>query len=134
MYEVHTTRDGDQMLIGQMEDSHLFHTIKLHAANIQKAQAALMNSNSMGLMTEILSGADPKQIREQATESIKMSHSRLTPYVCEAALRGMNISPILQQAYGRTSAIPTFSTQFQLNGSDSVDDLDDAYYPREEDY
>ena len=129
-YEVHVTKDGKRMLIGQMESSHLLNTIKLLGKNIEEAQSVIAGSQAFDSTTQILSGFDQRELRDVAAKTLKAYHEKMQPYVFEAALRGINIASILQRAYGRVDAIPTFEFQPQLAAAFEEDDNDVDYdYP-----
>lgn len=107
MYETHTTKDGETMLICAMDDSHLFNTIRMYTNRMEAARAILQGSLHdqdplIGIFQPQFSSAS---LKDQAQKSVKFCHGKLQPYVFEAALRGLNIQDLLQLAYGRSHAV-----------------------------
>lgn len=104
MYDLHTTADGTTLLICQMEDSHLVNTISLHCRKIKNARLVIeQGSVELPTIAKVLTGNKFDYERQivNAEATIKSSHSKLQPYVVEASLRGLNISELLQDTYGR---------------------------------
>lgn len=107
MYDVHTTTNGDTLLICCMTDDHLMNTIRVLANKIQVAVEVLTNPQ---LDDPLIAVFQPKfskaSMQDRAKESLEMFHERLQPYVMEAALRGLDITPLLQGTYGRSASVP----------------------------
>jgi hypothetical protein len=119
----HTTRDGKKMLIAQMDDSHLCNQINLLCQNFLEARQGIENAKSMDTVTMILSGYTDNGVIERLKETIEHYHNILQPYVFEAALRGIDVSTILQIAYGRTKGLVTLPSLNSATIKDE-DDLD----------
>lgn len=105
MNEFHTTRDGEKMLIAQMTDQHLSNTISLLCRDIAQAAAVLNQGYQVDPVTQALSGINTESVRAAAEETVRQTHAVLSPYVFEAALRGLRIQHGLQSAYGRSGQI-----------------------------
>ena len=104
MYDLHTTAEGQSLLICQMEDGHLFNTINLHCRSIKNARLVIeQGSVELPTIAKILTGNKFDYERQviNAEATIKSSHNKLQPYIVEASLRGFNISELLQDTYGR---------------------------------
>lgn len=125
MYTSHTTRDGDTMMICQMTPSHLINTIRMYCNHMVQAREVLANAGSMDVMTKILANQDCEEIRRQAEQEIRRIDATLSSYVFEAALRGINVSTMLQAAYGRTNSVPRY-TLAALAGVNDDKDSDDG--------
>jgi hypothetical protein len=106
MYELHTTQNGDTLLICCMEDTHLINTIR---SLCLKMQAAVEMLTSTTLDDPLISIFQPQYskaaMQEKARDSLEFLHQRLQPYVMEATLRGLEVASMLQSAYGRTTRI-----------------------------
>jgi len=49
---------------------------------------------------------------------VEFLHERLQPSVVEATLRGLDVTELLQKAYGRTAAVPMQSARLLETGAD----------------
>ena len=102
MFE-HMTRDGHKMFIAAMDDEHLMNTIRLFAGPCIEA-----TKNVDGLETiqsrraealygkKILSPANYRRILHRTCV-------KLSPYIMEAVLRGLDVRQILVDVFGRNS-------------------------------
>ena len=126
MFESHTTKEGDSMLICSMEDSHLINTIKLILRHIKTASSVLCGQQSENHLIAVFSPSySAAAQKERAEESIRFYHRKIQPYIMEAALRGLDISALMQDAYKRSQMIPV-QQQYLLESPD--DDDDDEWY------
>lgn len=124
MFEVHETKDGDQMLIAQMSDRHLENYIKLACSKIQACVQILESQVMPGsaVVAALRPEFSQKELKKKATLSIRHWHETIQPYVLEATLRGLPIKAYLQSAYGRTELMPTMKIDNFILPS-SVDDF-----------
>jgi hypothetical protein len=100
MFEIHKTNNGSQMLICQMDDEHLFNTIKLFAHNLKQARVLLENPQiTNGIMKAIIGNTQADAVY-QAEKAIKFSDEKLRPYIVAACYRGLDVKDILVGAYG----------------------------------
>lgn len=133
MYEIHTTKNGESMLICCMTDSHLTATIKSHCSRLQAAVAILTNKAADDPLVAVF---QPKfsnaALKERAQETVQFVHKRLQPYVVEASLRGLDIRETLQTAYGRSAGVGT--QELLLPGSMSLSEVFSADAYDEGDY
>lgn len=127
MYKIHTTREGDSMLVCQMTDSHLTNTVKLFCKQMIEARKLLEGGSlSSDPLLEILAPQfNAKAIRERAESAIKAIHEALPPYVVETALRGIDVGYLLQEAYGRRGQLPNLQVKVLTLDSEDDDDGDD---------
>ena len=109
MFEIHTTRDDQQMMVGQMSDDHLIKTIKLLCSRIATCAKILNGVNIEGgaLIAAIKPEFSQEAMKKQATLLVRDLDEKIKPYVMEACLRNLNISEFLQQAYQRKAKLPT---------------------------
>ncbi|MDA0672653.1 MAG: hypothetical protein O3C67_02970 [Cyanobacteria bacterium] len=106
MYELHTTQNGDTLLICCMEDSHLINTIRSLCLKVQAAVEMLTSTTPDDPLISIFQPQYSKAaMQEKAKDSLEFLHQRLQPYVMEATLRGLEVASMLQSAYGRTTRI-----------------------------
>lgn len=108
MYQTHTTMNGESMLICQMENSHLINTIKVIAKVIQTSQEILQEQVKPDPLMEVLNPKYLESIKERARQELRKCHDCIQPYVMEAALRGLDVTGILQSAYGRSTAVGSY--------------------------
>ncbi len=129
MFESHTTKDGQSMLICQMEDRHLSNTIKSFCREIEKCRKVITQPSVEDQMIAIFnSGYSQANLKEQAGKQLKIYHERLQRYLGEALLRGLNLSNELKIAYGRTGQVTnTFNITLELIEGDDDDDYGDDY-------
>ena len=112
MQTKHKTSDGSTLFIFEMEDSHLVNTIKIFCGNISTFREILDNPKEMKKSEKILYG-DSLMSESEAANKLASLTDKLAAYVFEAAIRGLNISEMLQVAYGRkTSMIITNKIDF----------------------
>jgi len=131
VYKIHKSADGSEMLIAQMSNEHLLNMIRLITDKISNARMILEGGNPATSRTDsiMISTINPqfsfKHLSEKAEQILIHQHKRLQDYVIEAALRGLEISPMLQSAYGRSERIPDYSA-FTLEAGD--DDYSETLY------
>ena len=109
MFEIHRTRDGEEMMIAQMSDDHLIKVIKLLCSRIATCVKILNGVNIKGgaLIAALRPEFSQEAMKKQATLLIRDLDEKIKPYVIEAYLRNLNISEFLQEAYQRKAKIPT---------------------------
>jgi hypothetical protein len=133
MFETHTTKDGQSMLICQMEDRHLSNTIKSFCREIEKCRKVITQPSVENELIAIFnSGYSQANLKEQAVNQLKKYHQRLQPYLGEALLRGLDLSKELKIAYGRIGQIKnSFGITLELiEGDDDREyDMDDTSHP-----
>ena len=86
--KIHLCKNGDTIAIMSMTDNHLTNTIKMY-------------------LNKMLGWANSESIEEI-----------LAPYILEAGIRGLNISPYLQKAYARSIRKFVSSDELWLNKDD----------------
>lgn len=124
MYQAHTTSDGQELLICQMGDQHLLNMIRFLARRIREAQEVLSEQVKPDPMIEILNpGYSLKAVQDKAKKQLKDAHELIGSYVLEAALRGLLITGILQEAYGRSQKVNT--SNLMLKAVEDAGLLDD---------
>lgn len=127
MYKIHTTNEGDSMLVCQMTDSHLTNMIRLLCKQMVEARQ-LLDGGSLSsdpLLGILAPQFNAKAIREKAEGAIRLIHETLPPYVLEASLRGIVLGSLLQAAYGRREQLPNLSALKMLTSDICGDDDDD---------
>ena len=124
MYKIHTTSDGDSMLVCQMNDTHLTNMIRLLCKQMVEAKALLDGGSLSGdpLLGILAPQFNAKAVREKAEAAIRLIHETLPPYVLEASLRGIVLGTLLQAAYGRREQLPNLQVPKVLTGNDDDDD------------
>lgn len=98
------------MLIAEMENDHLLKTIDSYCRKLKVCREVLESPNTFqgDVMIAALSpGYSAEACRERAQEMITSLHEGIQPYILEATIRGLNISEIVQEAYGRKEGIPS---------------------------
>lgn len=100
----HKTKEGITMLIAEMGDEHLLSTINIFCNNINTFREVLDNPKELKKSEKILYGSDTMSEGEAGSKLLSLT-DKLTSYVFEAAVRGLNISNMLQIAYGRKTAV-----------------------------
>ena len=126
MYKLHTTSNGDSMLVCQMTDLHLINMIRLLCKQMAEAKKLLDGGplSSDPLLGILAPQFNAKAVREKAEAAIRLIHETLPPYVLEASLRGIILGHLLQAAYGRSEQLPNLQALKVLTG-DSWEDDDD---------
>lgn len=115
----HTTKDGKTMLIAEMDNNHLSNTINLICSRISDIAQILDSGTPLKSMTKsqaVMLNIDEvyKEIDEEHLEDILHSATEhLQPYVFEASLRDMNVTPILQRTFKRSEALVIVNDSFR---------------------
>lgn len=110
MFETHETRDGQEMMICQMSDEHLLNTIRVYCTKIEqcvKVINGIQNIEGGKLIAVLNPKYSQENMIEQATYTIKKLDKNIQPYIMEAALRGINVTELIQKAYQRKAKIAT---------------------------
>lgn len=95
------------MLICQMADNHLMNVINLYAKRLKISRTIISDDVKNDPMIEALNPSfSLHALKEKAVQEIKLNHDKIQPYIIEAVLRGLAVTPILQDAYGRSTAVP----------------------------
>lgn len=103
MFDKHRARDGNEILIAQMSDSHLVNTIRMLCARLK--QARLYTEQPQSILYEALGVSPEGWNRDDALDIIRWVHGKLPAYVTEATLRGLVVTDHLVDAYGRSAQI-----------------------------
>jgi len=112
MYENHT----DSRLIAELSDHELLEIIRTMSPRMGQAvqiinQGQVVRSSVVGLLNR---NYNPEALRKRAEESFKFLDQSYSHYVMEAILRGLEVTSYVQNAYGRSEALPTDNFAFLL--------------------
>jgi hypothetical protein len=109
--ELHTTADGQKMLIAEMDNTHLLNFITSLCHRIDTCRKVIENPmaelKGNTVLMAINSEYSLEECTERAKDLIQETHKTLLPYCLEATLRGLEITSLLQDCYGREQAIPS---------------------------
>ena len=130
MITIHQTKEGKIILIASMDNDHLSNTIQLHCRRIKEI-ISIIDTASMNIeMTasqKVLTGVDKlsKVFNKKAlAANLEERIDKLMPYILEANIRGLNITPVLQDTFGRKDMFPTLlEAHVDNNGNINWDDL-----------
>lgn len=104
---VHKTKEGKHILIGQMDDEHLFNYVKL----VIKASLEIkgISTDSMTPFQRVMLGM-PEVRQEDSAEQVRLHIIKLYPYFTEMILRDhpklTKVSKMLQDLMERKDAVP----------------------------
>jgi hypothetical protein len=100
----HTTAEGEEIPLNQMENSHLVNTIKMFLRVVARSTKAL-NSKEVELSPAELALYGRKSYNYAG--QLKQAHEALMPYVLEATIRGLyNVIGLeVVAAYGRQTLL-----------------------------
>ena len=129
MYEIHTTRDGEQMMICCMKDSHLYNTIKLMLNRIRLCRELLFSQQADDAMVSVFQPEHSlAAARDRAKSEMQRMHQKIQPYIMEAALRGWKLGDLMSAAYGRSKSVPMrpialpSADDYEAEWDESIDD------------
>lgn len=100
MKTTHVTKEGDKLLIVEMADDHLISTINLFCKQVKQYREALDNPKEFKKSEEYLYGKDKIGENEAGNRLVSLT-DKLSVYVFEASIRGLDVAKMLQEAYGR---------------------------------
>jgi len=132
----HVNGEGQRMAIAEMTDAHLLNLLnlsfrKMEALRLQ-SDKALAAQSGMSEFHRNLYGVkriDPAE----AAEAVSAALLKLSPYIVEAALRGLDISAKLAAALGREPAAMTVNVgRLLTDGADPVGAIMDEEVEAEE--
>ena len=127
MFKRHKTKDGDEMFISQMEDSHLTNTINYYLRKVREAKDSLTKSVAIDPFKGALYGIEPEAVRNMAMTAVVNLTAKLYPYLSEAMLRGIDFKEQLQEIYGRTGQEQLSVPRRLLQQPDYDDEHDEEY-------
>ena len=105
---VHKTKEGKHILIGQMDDDHLFNYVNL----VIKASLEIkgISTDSMTPFQRVMLGM-PEVRQEDSAEQVRLHIVKLYPYFTEMILRDhpklSKVSKMLQSLMERKDAVPS---------------------------
>ena len=113
---VHRTKEGDEMLVSQMDDSHLINTMKVFLRKLSVAKRVIDGGKTSGFMA-LLEGEEPGMSEEAAARYVQAFQGRFPVYFLELSVRGLHeeISVILDEyrkVIGRTEQKERFNQMF----------------------
>lgn len=118
MYETHRTTEGREMLIAEMDDSHLLNTINLFCRRLAQA-IQIMNREENLVTDKVIAHLQPRysaaNLMAKARQELTKADQKIAAYIVEATLRGLNISPLIQKAYQRNTKIGHISLEFNAD-------------------
>lgn len=117
MFEIHTTKEGDSMLIFQMEDSHLINTIKLKIRHMQECRKALnvdLSNVDPVIRYSMPKKMDVEAIKRKAAKEFQRLHTEIQPYILCAYLRHIDLVDALNEVYGNNGRVPNFNVDMPL--------------------
>jgi hypothetical protein len=126
---VHQTKDGSSILVSQMSNDHLLNTIRLISRRSAQVLADLENDQMLpGALGHSMRN-EKQRVRQQLLSNLEHWLDKLSPYVFDAARRGLDVSELVQSATGIKGvvAIPESSKLLALVADD--EDEDEYYDP-----
>lgn len=124
MFKKHITRNGESMLVVEMNDSHLFNTIQLMCNQIKDIRASVDPGDStMSTLDQELYQVKPIDAAE-AARRIKDKAEALYPYLAEAWLRPaiiQGVQVVVQDAFGRIGGIKRATRLVLSSGNSEFD-------------
>ena len=108
---IHKDKEGNEMLISQMQDSHLLATIRLFSRRAAQILDRLNQGSHIKLQGALKYSLhfDEDELKEKLEEALLWNINRLVPYSFDAARRGLDISKELQAATGLVGVVEIFS-------------------------
>lgn len=125
MFDTHTTKTGQEILIAQMEDSHILNTIRALMARLEAARHYAEAPQTASVLYEALNVKPEGWDKKDALACIRWVHERIPAYILEATLRGLEVTQLVQQGYGRSAMIP--KPQFPRKASSRLNGLSNPY-------
>ena len=90
MKKTHTTKEGREILIASMEDSHLRNMVNLLLDELVKCKQALtLKVEDLDEWQSALMDVNPKKLKNQAKQRLNGLIDKLEPYMFECMIRGI---------------------------------------------
>lgn len=107
MFHRHTTKNGESILVCQMDDRHLWNTLKMYCRKIKAARKVLEGKAVPvdPILGAVIGEATPIEQHTKARQELMSSHHALMHFVIEAAVRDFDVQSVLQDAYGRDQGL-----------------------------
>jgi hypothetical protein len=107
----HQTSDGKIILIANLEDSHLKNIVNLHIIRIKQAKEILSQGATFKIQEALLNHSS-SNLEAKMLKQIKVAAAALPAYIMECAIRGIDYSKELQNAFDRTKINNSLSNPF----------------------
>jgi len=113
MFNKHYTKEGHEILIADMEDSHLNNFIQLQFKKISDMKTIANAEVELDVFQKTLYGFEDIDI-ETVAEKTRMIIEDMYPYLAEAFLRGMDgIGLQLGATLGRNARLSAYTHQLE---------------------
>lgn len=109
MNRIHVTKEGDKILISQMDDNHLKNTINFICREIEKCKSISVTSSEVSKFQKKIIGIDDEDLEDRMMDRAKNYSEALVYYLAEIALRGIDMSQLVQQVFERNGPQPRFN-------------------------
>jgi len=127
--QIHVTKEGNKLLISEMENSHLGNTILYILRQIDTAKKMLEGKTERSEFEKAIYGNYKTMDKEDLQEIIRGRSEILQPYLGEAMLRGLDYTKELQETFERAEKISVhspFESALLLEESD-YEDVEDNF-------
>jgi len=127
MFEKHKTREGQIMMICEMDDKHLLNTIIMNLRTIKDIIFIANTTEPLDLYEAELYG-HKKINKKQAAQFTKEFAKKIAPYILEATIRNIvtELIPEIQRTFNRnTMYIKKLSLNFLPNDIEEDDEGDE---------
>ena len=124
--QTHVTKEGEKMLISEMDNSHLQNTIQYILKQINIAKNMLDGKIERNEFEKAIYGNYKTIDKDELQEIIRTRAELLQPYLGEAMLRGLDFTSELQTTFEREGKIVVhspFESTLLLEESDYDDDF-----------
>ena len=115
MNKIHKTREGETMFVSEMDDNHLENYIVLSLKAIEKIKNGLRVEQSEDAFQSALCAGSSIYDKEKLTDLLGDLTENLYPYLAEIALRGIDMSELLQNVFERNQKKETGLSDLNFN-------------------
>ena len=98
----HTTKEGQTLMIAEMDNNHLKNTVTMILKGVEMAKEVLKGKELDPFKKALYSSRTPAMSKTQAKKIIATAPENVSPYILECVIRGIDFSVEIRKTFDRT--------------------------------